>query len=165
MNTVRQFMLSLWSRTIIILTITTMAGMGSAWAAEQPECSEWDGILISENVFFMDTDLVPGEQKALLDAGDEFGPFWIQAIVENQKLSFENMTPGVGLPFTVYHVQVNWIDRNGKIIENEIQSLPASGKCSPLSLFPGQLSGEIELERPKTEQQLRMQLKVWVSTR
>ncbi len=135
----------------------------SVLAKGEPECSTWNGIMLSENVYFLDPQVEGDLQSALLDAGDDWGPFWIQARLEESSLSFLNKTPGLGLPFTIYHVEVNWISPRGESIAEATQSFPASLSCAPLSLFPGQSSRKIEITRPDVSEKLRLQLRVWVS--
>lgn len=135
----------------------------TAQAYTEPECSTWNGVLLSENVYFIDPENEKFGQRALLDAGDRWGPFWVQAQLDGSELKFENKMPGLGLPFTIYHVEVNWIGREGVELSDAIQSFPAPASCAPLSLFPGQVSRSIEVKRPKTSENLRLQVKVWAA--
>ncbi len=145
-----------------LMTLTlSLVFCGAAHAYTEPECSTWNGVLLSENVFFLDPSVEKSGQRALLDAGDQWGPFWIQAQLEGNELKFENKMPGLGLPFTIYHVEVNWIGREGRELSDALQSFPAPAACAPLSLFPGQVSRSIEIVRPKTSENLRLQVKVW----
>lgn len=143
----------------LLLVFATSFSLRADSNAQAPECADWDGILYSDNVYFLDPIIESGVQKALLDAKEEWGPLWLQIQLHQHALTIENKTPGLGLPMSVYHMQVDWIDRDGKVLKT--QSFPGGSSCDALSLFPGQTSMDIPLNRPNSNEALRLQVKVW----
>lgn len=143
----------------MMMTMLTGLPVSADAKSQAPECADWDGILYSENVYFLDPEVETGAQKALLDAKEEWGPLWLQMKYQHGALTVFNKTPGLGLPMSVYHIQVDWIGRSGEVVET--QSFPGSTACDALSLFPGQESMDIPLDRPEVNETLRLQIKAW----
>lgn len=141
------------------ISIMVLMLLSYSLKAETPQCAQSAQFLASESLYFSRPH-VKSSQAALLSLeGDDFGPLWIKARVSEEGLSFENTLPGLGLPFTLYHVQVKWLDRMGQELKTE--SFPAKEACAPLSLFPGQETSPLQLKAPNADPHLRVELKVW----
>jgi hypothetical protein len=128
--------------------------------AKAPPCAQWGGVSTSQDLNFLDVG-EGSSQSALVDLQGRFGPSWLQASLDQGGLRFDNKTQGVGLPTTIYHVQVDWLSRMGEVVGS--QAFPEEGVCAPLSLFPGQYTDPLVLARPQTSEPLRVRLKIWAS--
>jgi hypothetical protein len=98
-------------------------------------------------------------QSALIDLQGRFGPSWFQVRIKDKSLRFENKMPGLGLPSTIYHVELAWLSPMGQILATH--SIPEEGVCASMSLFPGQVSPDYRIERPEVSETLRLRVKVW----
>jgi len=151
-------------RNKLILLLLLLAT--PVWGADafQPECADWGGVTESKALYFLDAAIEPSLQSSLLDRSVESDlPTWIQLRYENSELRFENRTPGLGLPFTIYHVKAEWVYPDGRVWEEVSVSFPDSFRCESLSLFPGQMSRSIHVKRPKSQENLRLKLRAWTS--
>lgn len=126
--------------------------------AEAPPCAEWGGVVESEQLYFLDP-APDSAQSALIDFQGPFASSWLQAHVKGSRLVLRNKMPGLGLPTTIYHVQVEWVAQLGGLVSSV--SFPEEGVCESLSLFPGQYSPDLDLKRPDSLEPLRLRLKVW----
>jgi hypothetical protein len=127
--------------------------------AEAPECAAWGGVQEAQALHFLEFDVETSAQRTLLDTDSAWGPTWMQVVFENSELRFENKMQGLGLPFTVYHVKVDWLSPNGVRVAAE--SFPSDNRCEPLSLFPGGVSQSLPLRRPAAKEALRLRIRVW----
>ena len=141
-------------------TILLFGLMAVAANAKNPPCAEWGGVVGSQALYFVES-LPESHQAALVDLQGRFGPSWLQAVFKNSQFRFENKTPGVGLPSTIYYVQVDWLSRMGDVVAS--QAFPEEGICAPLSLFPGQTSAWIDIPRPEHADALRVRMKFWAA--
>jgi|GEM_PF-5779124 len=132
-----------------------------AAAAEAPPCSEWGGVLESQDLYFVESS-AGTLQSALVNLNGRFGSSWLQAQLQHEGLRFENKMPGLGIPSTIYHAQVEWLAPNGQTLTTEF--FPEEGMCAALSLFPGQSTFVHELKRPVSKGPLRLKVKIWAVT-
>jgi len=126
--------------------------------AEVPECQGWGGVLESQSLYFVGPERLLS-QRALLDFEGRFGPSWLQAHLEGNNLRIENVMPGVGIPATIYHFQVAWLNSTGELLSEK--SFPEKSRCEALSLFPGQSTASYVLKAPDSQETLRLQIRVW----
>jgi hypothetical protein len=155
-------MIALRNKLIFLMLIFS----SGAWArdASAPECASWGGVRESKSIYFLDGLLEPDAQSALLDrATDSDLPSWLQIRYEKGALRFENKTPGLGLPFTIYHIRAEWLFSDGRVWEEGTVSFPEAMRCQILSLFPGQTSQSIVIKRPDSQENLRLRIRVWTS--
>jgi hypothetical protein len=144
------------SARIAFLTLGLL--VASVAYAKEPPCAEWGGVRASQELYFSDVQ-DGASQSALIDLQGRFGPSWFQVRIKDKSLHFENKMPGLGLPSTIYHVELAWVSPMGQIIATN--SIPEEGVCASMSLFPGQVSPDYRVERPEVSESLRLRVKVW----
>jgi hypothetical protein len=135
--------------------------LAPAAVAKAPPCAEWGGVRVSRDLYFSESQ-GGVSQAALVDLQGRFGPSWLQAQFKDKSLRFENKMPGLGLPSTIYHVELTWLSPLGHVLATN--SYPEEAVCASMSLFPGQVSPIYPVERPQEDQALRLRVRVWAVT-
>jgi hypothetical protein len=144
------------SARIAFLTLGLLVAPTSI--AKAPPCAEWGGVRVSNDLYFSESQ-EGVSQAALLDLQGRYASSWLQAQFKGKSLRFENKMPGVGLPSTIYHVELTWLSPLGQILASK--SFPEEAVCASMSLFPGQVSPDYPVERPDVSEALRLRVRIW----
>ena len=148
----------------------------NVWAEESPSllpCSGFDGLVEEPVISFVvddalaaDGSLIPSIQRSLIsDLGHRSS--WIEIEYNNTKgVRLVNRAPGLGLPFTAYHLRFEIADEEGRIVPGASVEFPSLGECKALALFPGQKSASIPIPHPPRAEQpqtYRLRVTLWSS--
>ena len=137
----------LWQRVgVIILTIvcSRVHAQSQSPDPETPPCAEFTNLRQELPVSFVYG--APGIQSALSPSTSGRGG-WMQVEYQHPNFRIRNLTPGVALPYGIFHVDVEVRAPRGEVSSDLSSAWPAPQTCASLSLFPGQQTRWIEIPK------------------